>query len=236
MSEKAKGAESAEGAISPEQFKALMAQVNSMGQQLAVISQRNQELEEAAKFAETGGVLPEEEQPTYEVLNPQGFNAPDQFYPEGTRFTDIYGCLLPNDQFLPLNRAAEERMDAYLKSLPGQVRTPPLDFVLEAAHQLRNMEGTQAEFYLATAQQALELASKHGAKIQISDPITRPVKLSNIPLMTNSRINGVEPARAPAATRYRGEGAGPADRFEPAMTGNRTELLGRFAPPRVRAG
>lgn len=226
-----------EAKIDPAEFAELMKTVKGMSQQLAFLDQRNRELEAAAEIAATGGVLPEEEQPVYEVLNPQGFNAPDSvFYPEGAQFVDLMGCLIPNDQFLPLNRAAEERMDAYIRSLPGQVRTPPLDMVLQAAMQLRNMEGNSAEYSLAVMQKSIELATKAGAKIQISDPITRPVKMTNVPLMTNSRFNGQMGAQSRPATRYRGDGPAPADRQEPAMTNGRNELLGRFAPPRVRAG
>lgn len=226
-----------EAKIDPAEFAELMKTVKGMSTQLAFLDQRNRELEAAAEQAATGGILPEEEQPVYEVLNPQGFNAPDSvFYPEGAQFVDLMGCLIPNDQFLPLNRAADERMDAYIKSLPGQVRTPPLDMVLEAAMQLRDMPGDRADYSLAVMQKAIEIATRQGAKIQITDPITRPVKMSNVPLMTNSRFNGQMGALSKPSTRYRGEGPGPGDRQEPAMTNGRSELLGRFAPPRVRAG
>lgn len=236
MSE-AQKAKPEEAKIDPAEFAELMKTVNGMGHQLAIISKRNQELEAAAEVAATGGILPEEEQPVYEVLNPQGFNAPDSyFYPEGAQFVDLMGCLIPNDQFLPLNRAADERMDAYIKSLPGQVRTPPIDTIIEAAMKLRGMEGNRSEFSLAVMHEAIEIATRQGAKIQISDPITRPVKMSNVPLMTNSRLNGQMGAQSKPSTRYRGDGPAPADRMEPAMTNGRNELLGRFAPPRVRAG
>lgn len=220
--------------IDPAQFAELMVSVKNMGQQLAVLSQRNQELESAA----AGGVLPEEEQPVYEIINsPQGFFSADcVFYPEGAQFVDLTGSIIPNETFLPLNRAAERHMTAWLESLPSQTRTPPIDQILEAAMQLRNMEGDRSEFSLAVMHRAIDLATKQGSKISISEPITRPVKLTNVPMMTNSRFNGQDVGRSVSATRYRGEGPAPGDRAEPAMTNGRNELLGRFAPPRVRAG
>lgn len=217
--------------VSAEDFAELMAQVKQMGQQLALVSQRNQELEAAA----TGGILPMEDQPVYEIINsPQGFFSADcVFYPEGAQFVDLTGSIIPNETFLPLNRAAEIKMDQWLQSLPSQTRTPPIDHILEAAMQLRDHSGDRQSFFTDIMHKALDLAKQNGAKVSISDPITRPVKMSNVPLMTNSRFNGVQAAQSRPATRYRGEGAGPVDKAEPPMTGGRNELLGRFAPPRV---
>ena len=220
--------------VSPEQFAELMAQVKAMGQQLAAVSRRNEELEAAA----TGGILPEEDQPAYEVINsPQGFFSPDcVFYPEGARFVDLTGSLIPNETFLPLNRAAEQRLLDWEQSLPSQTRTPPIDLILEAAMQLRDHTGDRQSFFTDIMKKSLDLASAAGARVQVSNPITRGVKQTDVPLMTNSRFNGQDRARSATMTRYRGEGAGPADKAEPAMTGGKNELLGRFAPPRVRAG
>ena len=223
-----------EGSASAADLAELKALVHKMSKELAAVGQRNEELEKAA----TGGILPQEDQPVYEIINsPQGFFSPDcVFYPEGARFVDLTGSLSPNETFLPLNRAAEIKLDEWERSLPSQTRTPPIDLILEAAMQLRDHTGDRQSFFTDIMKKSLDLAAQQGKRVEVTNPITRGFKHNDVPLMTNSRFNGQDRARSVLSTRYLGEGAGPADKAEPAMTGGKNELLGRFAPPRVRAG
>ena len=216
-----------------DDFGDLRAQVAEMGKQLALVVQRNKELEAAA----VGSVLPVEDRPVYEIVNSPGYFSPDCiYYPEGVQFIDLTGTITPCEAFLPLNRAAEERMDEWLRSLPSQTRTPPIDSIMEAAMTLRGIDGgdsmNRADYFTSVMHKALELAQQAGQRVEISQPITRPVKMDGVPLMTNSRINGRQNASGVAATKYLGEGPSAADKREPPMT-SKSDLLGRFAAPRV---
>lgn len=212
----------------------LRAHMERMSRELEAIARRNRELEVAA----TGAVLPPDDQPAYEIINcASGYFSPDCiFYPEGARFVDVTGSITPCEAFLPLNRPAEARMDAWLRSLPSQTRTPPIDLILESAMKLRPQEGgaemDRTEFFAAVMHDAIEAARKGGRSLPINQPITRPVKMDGVPLMTNSRLDGRLAAPSAPATRYLGEGPAPADKREPPVT-SRAELLGRNAPPRV---
>lgn len=209
-----------------------MAAIAELRKELTVVVQRNQELEAAT----TGSVLPMEDQPVYEIVNAAGYFSPDcVFYPEGVQFVDLTGTIIPNEAMLPLNLAAEERMNAWLNSLPSATRTPPLENILQAAMEMRDFEGDRTSFFTAVLERAISGAKQHGKRLDISQPITRPVKHTDIPLMTHGRFNGRDLARPPQATRYRGQGPSPADRQQPATTNQREEMLGRFAAPRVFA-
>lgn len=215
------------GAAAPKDDVAeLKAMVLTMGQQLQELAARNQDLEAANEVILSGGVLPDDEQPRWEVINCQGYWSPDCVYwVEGSQFTDITGTIPPCENFLPLNRAAEERMDAWLKALPGQVKTPPIEFILESAMQLRDMNVERPEFYSAVLHRAIDLATSQGAKIDIGRQVTRPVKQSNVPLTTHGRFNGKEIAPPRGATRHYGNAPVPANKDVDAMT-SRSELIG----------
>jgi hypothetical protein len=62
-----------------------------------------------------------EDQPIYEVAGPNSFFSADQvLYPPGSVIKDPYGTMGLNPELIPLNPPAEERIDQYLSSLPGQ--------------------------------------------------------------------------------------------------------------------
>ena len=131
--------------------------------------------------------------PVYECAEP--FYSPDDvYYPAGAQFEDITGRIVPNEHMIPMNPAAEQRVRAYLDSLPGKQRTPSLDNIVEAAMKLRPKIGDDPNM-IANVQAAMvaeAFKTQHG--MNLSDAAAAevrplPKKLANVPMMSNSRIN-----------------------------------------------
>jgi hypothetical protein len=129
-------AEHKPAAQSPDAARAAEAEIRRLKAELAA---RDQELaaerEANAELAAIAPMQPLADPPEYEILGPNSFFSKDcVLYPPGSVIRDTFGTIVPNEEMLPLNEAAEERMDAYLATLPGG-GTPPLDAVIEAAYQ-----------------------------------------------------------------------------------------------------
>jgi len=201
-------------AITPEQFFALQRELEQLRQVVA----RNVD------------AMPEE--PFYECIEPF-YSADDVYYPAGARFVDVTGEMVPNEQMIPLNAAAEERMSEYLASLPHAQRTPTLENLVQAAMKVRPREGDDpklmAEFQSRMLREAIEL--QHGVSAEHLSPASpRPVPRSraNVPMMPNTRIVGGEPSRGarPGATRFMQEPVAAANKTTRAMGTVQSNPLG----------
>jgi hypothetical protein len=187
--------------------------------------------------------LPPGETPAYELTAP--FFAPDDvWYPEGAQFEDVTGFLIPNETMVPLNAAAERRVLAWRESLPSKDRRPPLELVVQAATELRPREGdpelSHKDFQKAVMIRAVELhysnlgISPDDARARMPAIPTRPDP--NVPLMSNTRINGqMGRAAHQPATRLRQAPVAPADRDAPPMGTSQSTNLGRGAHQGVAA-
>ena len=230
----------AEDQISVEDFKALQKQLGALTKKVADLQTENVTLKQERGDAVT--ILPPGEAPVYELSAPY-FSPDDVWYPEGAQIEDITGLIVPNESMVPLNAAAERRVRDWQDRLPGKDRTPPLELIVQAAVEMRPKEGdavlTHVEFQKAVMHKAIEL---HYERLGMSPaearkrPTVLPARPNpNVPLMSNTRINGQVRQPAPLATRLHGQPVSPADKAAPPVGTSHTTNLGRTANPGVAA-
>jgi hypothetical protein len=112
----------------------------------------------------------------------------------------------PNHQWLPLNRAAGERYDAWLNSLPGMTKNLTLEEISEAAQAMRPREGepqlAHNDWWAAVMRHAQAMRDKrqtvmphvpHPAHALRPGGAQKPV----MPYMTAGATVPIEPGRAP---------------------------------------
>ena len=112
----------------------------------------------------------------------------------------------PNHQWLPLNRAAGERYDAWLNSLPGMTKNLTLEEISEAAQAMRPREGepqlAHSDWWAAVMRYAQAMRDKrqtvmphvpHPAHALRPGGAQKPV----MPYMTAGPTVPIEPGRAP---------------------------------------
>jgi hypothetical protein len=206
----------------------------------------------AAKFGAltqaTGGVtiLPPEEMPIFEVGPGGYYSADDQLFPEGTQIEDVTGRMGLNENLIPLNEPAEDRIIRYVSALPKQ-GTPMHEYIIEAAARvLPTLSGT-ADTPEARAEingKILEVASQLSLKARglMPDdgspriPVRAPQRAGHTPIMPNTRIRHDQsplshlaaplPQRAPQVTRVRQGAAAAASKHTPPMGTVANKTLG----------
>ena len=219
-----------------------------MRKQLVELHGKYNELKEA-----TGGVtlLPPEEVPIYEIGEGGYYSPDDVLYPAGVQIEDITGTIIPNEQMIPLNVAAERRMEAYLQTLPQGGTTPSHELIIEAAAMVlpafdasgKDPLEARAELQKMILDQAMRLRMKQAGMLPGNDQPrlqVRPARQGDIPLMSNTRIRqgamherGVNPLPGPAPsrgtlrTRVRSEGLAAAQKSAPPMGTVQNETIGR---------
>jgi hypothetical protein len=168
-------------------------------------------------------------EPFYECVEPF-YSSDDVYYPAGARFVDVTGIMTPNENMIPLNGAAEQRLRAYLDSLPQQQRTPTLANMVEAAMKVRPRQGDDPA--LMAEMQARMLREAFDIQYGVGGP-TEPAQLrqpaqrrANVPLMSNTRILGGDPQRGVARTRFVSEPIAPAHKTTRVMGGVQSNPLG----------
>lgn len=130
--------------------------------------------------------------PLYEVAGPGTFISRDNVqYPPGMIFRDKTGMMIPNQEMVPLNAAAERNMAAYLATLPDHGALSPKEkdeLIPQAGYELRNETfASQADYHAAVMERAL--AIKHKRDGRLPDPLRMPTRPDpNVPLMSNVRI------------------------------------------------
>lgn len=123
-------------------------------------------------------------EPCYKLIAP--IQADDTYWNEGEI---IATDMIPNEAMQPLNRAAGEKVDAWLRSLPANGNIKPEDY-MAAALQLRPKVGEEEmphEAWIAAVRQlALEMRAKAEGKPveELRPKIGRPAP-SNAPPMSN---------------------------------------------------
>ncbi len=214
--------------------------------QLVALTGKYNELKQA-----TGGVtlLPPEEVPIYEIGEGGYYSPDDVLYPAGVQIEDITGSIIPNEQMIPLNEAAERRMAAYLQSLPRGGNTPSHELIIEAAAMVlpafnaagRDPLEARTELHSAILEQAMRLRMKQTGMLPGDDspriPLRMPQRQGPVPMMSNTRIRqtdagdrfipGPAPARGPAHTRVRSQGLAPAQKAAPPMGTVQNQTIGR---------
>lgn len=180
-------------------------------------------------------LLPPEEMPIFEVGPGGYYSADDCLYPEGVIIEDITGRMPLNEQLVPLNEPAEERLEMYLRSLP-QHGTPSHEFVLEAAFRqlgdLAGNTGDRAGFFARVLEDAAKLRMTQlgllpGQEAPRAASPRTAAERSHVPIMSNTRIRhdagplGHVPqaplGRGAVQTRMRAPAAAPAHKAAPPM-------------------
>ena len=216
--------------------------IAQQARQLAAMEERMVALEQVATDVQ---LLPPEETPVFEVGPGGYYSADDVLYIEGVQVEDITGRMPLNEQLIPLNEAADRRMDMYLRNLP-QHGTPSHEFVLEAAYRhLGDLAGSaedRADFFAKVLEDAATIRMKQLGLMPGNDGVRqaapRPAaRASAVPIMSNTRIRhdasplGHTPlapvARGVAQTRVRAPGAAPASKAAPPISGVHTTNIGR---------
>ena len=222
------------------------AEFAALRKQLVDLHGKYNELKEA-----TGGVelLPPEEMPFWEVGEGGHYTRDDMYLVAGVQFYDIDGTLIPNEQMIPLNAAAERRMAAYLDTLPSASGAVTAELWIEAtAAVLPTFDGSgmspterDAELHrLVLAQVNLRRAKEMGLADLAPRPQTRPAHAGPVPLMSNTRIRqgdvfdrghlaGTAPAPQRGAPRIRvhSPGLAAAQKSAPPMGTIQNETIGR---------
>lgn len=165
----------------------------ALRQELAVLSAAYGDLKAA-----TGGVtiLAPEETPVYELTQPW-FSPDDVYYPAGTQVEDITGSIVPNEFMIPLNAAAEARIEEYLTRLPTY-GTPSIEHIIEAAMRLRPREGDDpalaAQYHGRVLEEAMRLKFKAEGRLapEAGDrprvALKMPTREGDAPIMPNTHI------------------------------------------------
>ena len=171
------------------------------------------------------------DEPFYECGDPY-YSSDDVYYPAGARFVDLTGAMRPNETMIPLNAAAEQRMRAYLDTLPNQQRTPTLANMVEAAMKVRPREGDDpkvlADMQARMLREAFEIQYGVGPdKLAPADARPAPRPRGNVPMMPNTNIVGGEPGRGVrGATRFVSEPIAPAHKTTRVMGAVQSTPLG----------
>ena len=220
----------------------------ALRRQLGALTHQYNELKSA-----TGGVtlLAPEEVPIYEIGEGGYYSPDDVLYPPGVQIEDITGSIIPNEQMIPLNDAAERRMAAYLKSLPAGGQTPSHELIIEAAAMVlpaynasgRDPLEAKAELQRQILDQAVRLRMKQNGMLPgNADPrlqVRSPHRVGPVPLMSNTRIRqtdfdggrgvlpGPAPTRGPLQTRVRNAAVAPASKAAPPMGTVQNQTIGR---------
>jgi hypothetical protein len=174
-------------------------------------------------------VLPDHERPVYEIINEAFVSPDDVYYPVGAQFADMTGRIIPNENMVPLNEPARERIHAWHESLPQKDRMVSADDLLQAAVELRPREGdaeiSNADWATAVLNKAMQL--RFGQKNAAPRGHTMPVTPGDVPIMSNTRIMGRDMPRGPSTTELKRDPINPADKAQPVIP--RSELLGKHA-------
>ncbi len=237
-------------APSAAEFAEMRRQLGALTSQLATVSHAYSDLKAA-----TGGItlLAPEETPVYELTAPW-YSPDDVYYPAGTQVEDITGSIIPNENMVPLNEAAELRMEEYLARLPHQ-GTPPMEYIIEAAMQLRPREGDDprllAAYHGEVLKHAMVLKAKSEGRIAPEPgdrprlPLRMPTRQSDAPIMSNTRIRqgdrfdadyrarfmpGTTRSARPAVTRQHQAAPAAAERVAPVLGTVPSHPLGNVGP------
>ena len=221
-----------------DQVAALQQQLGAVTKKLAELSSENVALKKTV--GEQVTILAPGDAPVYELSGPY-FSPDDVYYPEGVQFEDITGTITPNDVMIPMNAAAEKRVRDWMARQPSKTRTPPLELIVQASMELRPKEGEDSRSLIdqqtLVLRRALEL---HHERMGISPAQSERGSVlprradPNVPLMSNTRINGSAGQRHQQATRLREAAVAPADKSVPPM-GTRSSAIGAHATPGVTA-
>jgi hypothetical protein len=184
-----------------DEIRRLQEQLAQSNAELAAAREANAELAAEVPIRP----LPEDEQPLWEVAGPNSFFSPDcVLYPPGSVIQDPYGTMPLNPELIPLNPAAEMRIDAYLASLPGEGALSH-ENIVEAALQLRPRDGEDpiaaAAYHGKLLERAMLLKFQQEGRIppapgeklgpQRAKRAERPDP--NIPIMGGVRIKALDP-------------------------------------------
>ena len=215
-------------------------------QQLAELTGKYNSLKQA-----TGGVelLAPEEVPIYEIGEGGYYSADDVLYPAGIQIEDVTGSIVPNEQMIPLNEAAERRMQAYLETLPQAGTTPSHELIIEAASMVlpsfdasgKDPLEARAELQKQILDQAMRLRMKQAGMMPGNDQhrlAVRPHRAGPVPMMSNTRIRegevhglghvmGPAPGRGPVRTRVRAQPLAAAQKAAPPMGTVQNQTIGR---------
>ncbi len=200
-------------AVTPEQLHALQRELAELRQAVA----------------QSVDAMPNE--PFYECIEPY-YSSDDVYYPAGARFVDLTGMMIPNENMIPLNAAAEAHMIAYLGSLPHAQRTPTVDNIVEATMKVRPRHGDDpallAQMQARMLQEAFEIQYGVGPdKLEAAKPRLPPRPKGNIPLMPNTHIVGTDAFRPPSArTRFVADAIAPAHKTTRVMGSVQSNPLG----------
>lgn len=183
-------------------------------------------------------ILEPGEAPVYEVGGTGFFSSDCIYYPAGAQFEDITGQLVPNEELIPLNMPAEDRMRAYLQRLPNGQRTPSLDLIIEASMAMSpgktDDPKAKAEYHGRVLQRALELQWQQNGLLPGDHPrpaeIRLPQRSGNVPMMGNTKVVGQQTVRPVTATR----GRDAPEKIAPQMP-SRSDLLASTAAVRTGA-
>jgi hypothetical protein len=188
--------------VSAAEFRAMQRQIRDMQKNFAVVVARNKELEVEA----TGGVLPESDQPIYELAAPW-FSPDDVYYYEGMIVTDVRGDIIPNEFMIPRNEPAQQRYDAYMNGLPAPGRQPTISEMIDAtARVMRDMgqgaSGNEVQAAVFAALLSKGMDTKRGERNAAFTAPQRAVDRNNVPLMANTNITQQgTPQRPPVPKR-----------------------------------
>ena len=165
-------------------------------QQLAELTGKYNSLKQA-----TGGVelLAPEEVPIYEIGEGGYYSADDVLYPAGIQIEDVTGSIVPNEQMIPLNEAAERRMQAYLETLP----------------QAGMMPGNDQHRLAVRPQRA-------GPVPMMSNTRIREGEVHGL-----GHVMGPAPGRGPVRTRVRAQPLAAAQKAAPPMGTVQNQTIGR---------
>jgi hypothetical protein len=223
-------------------------QFEAMRRQLLALTGKYNELKQA-----TGGVtlLAPEETPIYEIGEGGYYSADDVLYPAGVQIEDITGTIIPNEQMIPLNDAAERRMTSMLQSLPRGGNTPSHELIIEAAAMVlpaydasgKDPFEAKAELQKQILDQAMRLRMKQVGMLPGDDSprlAVRGARTGPVPMMSNTRIRQGDvfdrghlagtapmPSRGPSHTRLRNPGLAAAQKAAPPMGTVHNETIGR---------
>lgn len=220
------------------------AEFAEMRRALIALTGQYNELKEA-----TGGVtlLAPEEVPIYEIGEGGYYSADDVLYPAGIQIEDITGSIIPNEQMIPLNAAAERRMSAYLHSLPrhGASAVSAELWIEATAAVLPTFNGSgmspmdrDAELHRLVLAQVSKIRAKEMGLSDVAAHLpVRPQRAGPVPMMSNTRIRAGDQfgvgqiaaplARGPVQTRVRAQPLAPAQKAAPPMGSVANQTIGR---------
>lgn len=156
-------------------------------------------------------------EPFYECAEPF-YSSDDVYYPTGARFVDVTGVMCPNENLIPLNDAARDRMAAYLNSLPNAQRTPTLANMAEAIMRVRPKHGDDpamlSQIQARMLAEAFEIQNGVGTDPEAGTKShAMPRSRANVPMMPNTKIiGGNDVSRGTSRTRFVSDPIPPANR------------------------